>query len=165
MNRVQHYLVLGGARVLYASTGRLMAIKFISTLSASADVLALASLEVDLTQIPVGQSMTVKWRGKPVFIRHRRPEEIARAEKENADEMRDHQLDSARYKEGKPQWLVMLGICTHLGCVPIGEAGDYAVSYFHFFARIRISVCLSPTSFSSYSLSHIPSSPSIRQTN
>lgn len=65
----------------------------------------------------------IKWRGKPVFIRHRTAEEIEEANAVNVQSLRDPQTDEERVK--KPEWLVMLGICTHLGCVPIGEAGDF----------------------------------------
>jgi ubiquinol-cytochrome c reductase iron-sulfur subunit len=67
--------------------------------------------------------VTIKWRGKPVFIRHRTQEEIAEANSVSVAELRDPQTDADRVKQ--PEWLVVLGICTHLGCVPIGEAGDY----------------------------------------
>lgn len=67
--------------------------------------------------------MIIKWRGKPVFIRHRTPDEIEEANKVKVESLRDPQADSDRVKD--PEWLIMLGICTHLGCVPIGEAGDY----------------------------------------
>ena len=93
------------------------------TMNASKDVLALASLEVDLSSIDVGDSVTVKWRGKPVFIRHRTPEEIAEATDADVGSMRDPEADSERVKD--PNWLVVLGICTHLGCVPISGAGEY----------------------------------------
>lgn len=67
--------------------------------------------------------MIIKWRGKPVFIRHRTPDEIEEANKVKVESLRDPQADSDRVKN--PEWLIMLGICTHLGCVPIGEAGDF----------------------------------------
>ena len=92
-------------------------------MNASKDVLALASLEVDLSSIGVGDSVTVKWRGKPVFIRHRTPEEIAEANSADLGSMRDPETDESRVKD--PDWLVVLGICTHLGCVPINGAGDF----------------------------------------
>jgi ubiquinol-cytochrome c reductase iron-sulfur subunit len=91
----------------------------ISSLNPSADVLALSSIEVDISQIEVGQAITVKWRGKPVFIRHRTPEEIQAAEKVDVSTLRDPQPDSARVK--KPEWLIVVGVCTHLGCVPQGQ--------------------------------------------
>lgn len=65
----------------------------------------------------------IKWRGKPVFIRHRTPDEIEEANNVKVESLRDPQSDEDRVKQ--PEWLVMLGICTHLGCVPIGEAGDF----------------------------------------
>ncbi|KAF8461406.1 Rieske [2Fe-2S] iron-sulfur domain-containing protein [Kalaharituber pfeilii] len=96
---------------------------FLSTMSASADVLAMAKVEVDLSNIPEGKNVIIKWRGKPVFIRHRTPSEIEEANSVKIEALRDPQADADRVK--RPEWLIMLGICTHLGCVPIGEAGDY----------------------------------------
>ena len=91
----------------------------ISSLNPSQDVLALSSIEVDLSQIEVGQAITVKWRGKPVFIRRRTPEEIKTAEDVDVTTLRDPQPDSARVQ--KPEWLILVGVCTHLGCVPQGQ--------------------------------------------
>jgi len=116
------YFVLGGARFLYASAARLAVINAVATLSASADVLALAAVEVDLANIQLGQTITVKWRGKPVFIKHRTAEQIAEVAAPVAD-LRDQQTDAQRVKQ--PEWLIVLGVCTHLGCVPIPNAGDY----------------------------------------
>ena len=96
---------------------------YADTMNASKDVLALASLEVDLSSIAVGDSVTVKWRGKPVFIRRRTAAEIAEAETADIGTMRDPEPDANRVKD--PEWLVVLGICTHLGCVPINGAGDF----------------------------------------
>ena len=100
----------------------------IDQMNPSADVLALSSVEVDLSPIAVGQAITVKWRGKPIFIRHRTPEEIQEAEAVPLSELRDPQTDQQRVQ--KPEWLVVLGVCTHLGCVPLGNKpgenkGDY----------------------------------------
>lgn len=114
----------GGARFLYASAGRLAAMKFVSTMSASADVLALAALEVDTAKIDEGTTMTVKWRGKPVFIRHRNADEISSATECDVSTLRDQETDAERRKDD-PKWLVVLGVCTHLGCVPLANAGDY----------------------------------------
>jgi len=91
----------------------------ISSLNPSQDVLALASTEVDISQIEVGQAITVKWRGKPVFIRHRTPEEIKAAEDVDINTLRDPQADDKRIQ--KPEWLIVVGVCTHLGCVPQGQ--------------------------------------------
>ncbi len=99
---------------------------FIDSMNPSADVLALASTEVNLSPVLPGQEIKVMWRGKPVFIRHRTPEDIAKAKADDAGSLPDPQTDAERVKEGKEQWLVMLGICTHLGCVPLGKsAGEY----------------------------------------
>lgn len=117
------YFVLGSARFMYASAIRLAAIRLVSTMSASADVLALSSIEVDLSKIQLGSTITVKWRGKPVFIRRRTPAEISEAEAVNVSSLVDKQTDAVRVQ--KPEWLVVLGVCTHLGCVPISNAGDY----------------------------------------
>eukprot|EP01031_Cornospumella_fuschlensis_P033617 gene33617-40665_t len=117
------YFVLGGARFIYASAARLALIKFVSSMSASADVLALASAEFDIGNIAEGTTMTVKWRGKPVFIRHRTADEISREEAVDMGVLKDAQADKDRVKD--PEWLVVLGICTHLGCVPISGAGEY----------------------------------------
>jgi len=92
-------------------------------MSASADVLALASAEFDLDEISEGSTITVKWRGKPVFIRHRSAEEIEAEAGVSMAHLRDQETDDDRTI--KPQWLVVLGICTHLGCVPLSSAGDY----------------------------------------
>ena len=99
---------------------------FIDSMNPSADVLALASTEVDLSAVAEGQEIKVMWRGKPVFIRHRTAKEIELAQSVALSDLPDPQEDSARVKEGKAQWLIMVGVCTHLGCVPVGnESGDY----------------------------------------
>jgi ubiquinol-cytochrome c reductase iron-sulfur subunit len=95
------------------------------TLSPSADVLALASIEVDLSKVPMGQTIRVKWRGKPVFIRRRTAEEIATARQEAVTDLRDPQNDQDRVKIGHEEWLVVVGVCTHLGCVPLSNQGDF----------------------------------------
>lgn len=95
---------------------------FIDSLNPAADTLALASIEVDLSSIQEGQAITVTWRGKPVFIRRRTPDEIQTATKADGDEtLIDPETDADRVTEGKPEWLVIVGICTHLGCVPLGQ--------------------------------------------
>ena len=84
---------------------------------------ALATTEVDISQIEPGQSVTVLWRGKPVFIRRRTEEEIAKAKEVNLKDLKHPEKDEDRAKN--PEWLVMLGVCTHLGCVPLGDKGEY----------------------------------------
>lgn len=108
---------------MYASAVRLAVLKIVMSLSAAADVLAMSSLEVDLSNIQEGQTVTVKWRGKPVFIKNRSDEEIAAAGAVDATALRDPQTDAQRTVN--PKYLVVVGICTHLGCVPIAGAGDY----------------------------------------
>lgn len=91
----------------------------VNSMNPSADVLALSSTEVDLAPIEEGQSVTVIWRGKPVFVRYRTPREIVEAQDVDITELRDPETDAERVQE--PQWLVMIGICTHLGCIPKGQ--------------------------------------------
>jgi len=101
---------------------------FIHSMNPSRDVLALSTTEVDLAPIAVGQAVTVVWRGKPVFVRHRTAKEIEEARAVPLSQLPDPQPDQARVK--RDQWLVLVGICTHLGCVPLGQKptdarGDY----------------------------------------
>ena len=96
---------------------------FVDSMNPSADVLALSSTEVDISQVPEGQAITVLWRGKPVFVRHRTKAEIDKARSDDKADLKDPEPDSARVK--KPEWLVMVGVCTHLGCVPLGQKGDF----------------------------------------
>ena len=91
----------------------------INSMNPSADVLALASTEVDLSPIEEGQAVTVIWRGKPVFVRHRTALEIEQAQEVDVSQLRDPQTDAERTE--KPEWLVMIGVCTHLGCIPKGQ--------------------------------------------
>lgn len=119
--------MVGSMGVISASAAKSSVSEFLQTMAASADVLALAKVEVDLTTIPEGKNVIIKWRGKPVFIRHRTSDEISEARSTDWKSFRDPQPDEARVK--KPEWLVMLGVCTHLGCVPIGEAGDFGGWY------------------------------------
>lgn len=117
---------------LYITTGAVGAVGAAATLwplihqmNPDKSVLALASTEVDLTPIIEGQIVTIKWRGKPVFVSHRTKKEIDEARSVKLNELPDPQADDARVKKGKDQWLVVVGVCTHLGCVPIGHQGDY----------------------------------------
>jgi len=92
---------------------------FIDTMNPAADTLALSSTEVDLSPIEVGQSITVVWRGKPVFIRHRTQAEIDEADGVDVAGLIDPESDADRVED--PQWLIMVGVCTHLGCIPLGQ--------------------------------------------
>ena len=102
-----------------------MAWPLIDSLNPAADVLALSSTEVDLSTIDTGQTIRIKWRGKPVFIRRRTEEEIKTARSEQVSALPDPQKDEDRVKKGKDEWLVVLGVCTHLGCVPLADQGEY----------------------------------------
>ena len=117
---------------LYIATGAFGAVgaaalawPFIDQMNPDASAVALSSIEVDISSIEEGQSLTVKWRGKPVFIRNRTQAEIDEAKAVDVADLRDPQTDEERVKAGKENWLIMIGICTHLGCVPEGQKGDY----------------------------------------
>ncbi|CAF9941803.1 MAG: hsp70 nucleotide exchange factor fes1 [Alectoria fallacina] len=159
-NKTFQYFMVGGMGLLAAAGAKATVQDFLVNMSASADVLAQAKVEIDLAAIPEGKNVIIKWRGKPVFIRHRTADEIKEAEDTKWETLRDPQPDSDRVK--KPEWLIMLGtlppfpislpsstflpfpldrskqpssnlttkilmtgVCTHLGCVPIGESGDF----------------------------------------
>jgi ubiquinol-cytochrome c reductase iron-sulfur subunit len=95
----------------------------LETMNPAADTLALSSTEIDISGIELGQAIIAVWRGKPLFIRHRTAEEIDEARKVKLDDLRDRQTDEDRVK--KPDWLVLVGVCTHLGCIPLGtKPGD-----------------------------------------
>ena len=96
---------------------------FIDQMNPDKSVEALASTEVNISSVEPGKSITVLWRGKPVFIKRRTPEEIAEAKKVKLDDLKHPERDEDRVK--KEEWLVMLGICTHLGCVPLSNKGEY----------------------------------------
>ena len=128
---------------LYIATGMAGAVgaaavawPFIDQMRPDASTLALASVEVDVAQLEPGMSLTVKWRGKPVFIRNRTPEEIEAAKTVLLSELPDQDArnanapdataeDANRAAPGKENWLIMVGVCTHLGCVPLGQQGDF----------------------------------------
>ncbi|TNE32054.1 MAG: ubiquinol-cytochrome c reductase iron-sulfur subunit [Alphaproteobacteria bacterium] len=96
-------------------------VPLIDTMNPAADTLAMATTEVDLSGIEVGQTRVVKWQGKPVFIKRRTEEEIAQAIADDEADLRDPQKDSDRTQ--KPEWLIVVGVCTHLGCIPQGSKG------------------------------------------
>nr|WP_281502910.1 ubiquinol-cytochrome c reductase iron-sulfur subunit [Ancylobacter crimeensis] len=129
---------------LYIATGAMGAVgaaalvwPFISQLQPDASVLALSSTEVDLSQIQEGQIVTVKWRGKPVFVWNRTADDVAKARDVPVGQLIDPiarnanlpadapATDENRAAKDREKWLVVIGICTHLGCVPIGHAGEY----------------------------------------
>jgi ubiquinol-cytochrome c reductase iron-sulfur subunit len=118
---------------LYIATGAAGAVAlgsvlwpFVSQMAPDAQTVAAgAPVELDLSPIAEGQGVKLFWRGKLIFVRHRTAKEIEDAQKVELSALLDPQPDSARTKAGKAQWLVVFGNCTHLGCVPIGQAGDY----------------------------------------
>lgn len=108
----------------------------VDQMNPSADVQALSSIEVDVADIEPGTQITVKWLGKPVFIRRRTPEEIEAGRAVTLDELPDQGAENANLADADAsdenrtldeagEWLVMMGVCTHLGCVPLGDAGDF----------------------------------------
>ena len=128
---------------LYISTAAVGAVTvgaaawpLVNQMNPSADVAALSSIEVDLNDLEPGSQLTVKWLGKPVFIRRRTDEEISAAREVKLEDLPDKKAQNANLKDGdasdkfrtldeKGEWLVMMGVCTHLGCVPLGDAGDF----------------------------------------
>ncbi|XP_015516421.1 cytochrome b-c1 complex subunit Rieske, mitochondrial-like [Neodiprion lecontei] len=121
----------------------------LSSMSPSADVLALAQLEVKLNDIIEGKTKVFKWRGKPLFVTHRTQEIIDRERLTKMSDLRDPEPDDKRVQH--PEWLIVVGICTHLGCVPIPNSGDFAGGYYcpchgsHYDASARIRKGPAPT--------------------
>jgi ubiquinol-cytochrome c reductase iron-sulfur subunit len=112
---------LNVAAVSFAGVGAVVALApLIIQMSPSADVLALASTEVDISKIQPGQGIKVSWRKQPVFVRNLTPAEVAQANAVPLSELRDPQTLGQRTKPGKANWLITMGVCTHLGCVPLG---------------------------------------------
>jgi ubiquinol-cytochrome c reductase iron-sulfur subunit len=97
----------------------------IDQMNPSADTLALSSIEYDISKVPLGQQVTIAWRKQPLFVRHRTPQEIAEAVAADNTPMKDPQKDADRVKPGKSEWLILIGVCTHLGCTPTFGGGDY----------------------------------------
>merc|ERR1711962_99219 len=125
--KMTSYMVVGAGAVATVYSAKVIVRSFVSMLSPAADVVALSKIEIKLSSIPEGRSMTFKWRGKPLFLRHRTDEEIATESAVDTANLRDPQTDEERVKN--PKFLVLLGVCTHLGCVPIADAGDFGGYY------------------------------------
>ncbi|MGI8610864.1 MAG: ubiquinol-cytochrome c reductase iron-sulfur subunit [Sphingomicrobium sp.] len=144
------------AAVSFAGVGAVAAtLPLITQMNPSADVLALASTEVDISKIAPGQAIKTVWRKQPVFVRNLTPAEIQSANRVPLGDLRDPQSLAERTKPGKPNWLITLGVCTHLGCVPLGTAegenrGEYG-GYFcpchgsHYDTAARIRKGPAPT--------------------
>jgi ubiquinol-cytochrome c reductase iron-sulfur subunit len=129
------YIATGMAGVVGAGA---FAWPFIDQMRPDASTLALSTIEVDVSALEPGMSLTAKWRGKPVFIRNRTEEEIKAAQDVKLEELKDPMARNANLAsdaqatdidrsagEGKENWLVMIGVCTHLGCIPLGQQGEY----------------------------------------
>lgn len=112
------FLALATASTAMAGTA-LALWPFIDSMNPAQDILATAETEIDLSPIAVGQRITVKWRGKPVFIVHRTDEEIQRARADDNSRLIAPERDEGRVQ--RPEWLIVVGICTHLGCIPLGQ--------------------------------------------
>jgi len=97
----------------------------INQMNPDASVLALSSIEYDLSKIEEGAAVTIKWRGTPVFVRHRTQKEIDEAGAVPMADLKDPESDEARVMKGHDQWLIMIALCTHLGCIPVGESGEF----------------------------------------
>ena len=118
---------------LYIATGTVGAVgaaavvwPLVSQMNPDASTIAAgAPVEVDLAPVAEGQVIKVFWRSKPIFISHRSKKEIDEAQKVDVKTLPDPQPDSARIKQGHDQWLVLIGICTHLGCIPLAHQGQY----------------------------------------
>jgi len=121
------YLMSGALGVTGAYTATSIVNGLLGSMSASADVLALAKIEINLDDVPEGKACVFKWRGKPLFVRHRTAEEIAREEAVDPATLRHAEHDNERCKDSK--YLVVIGVCTHLGCVPIANAGEFGGYY------------------------------------
>ena len=111
-------LTAGAGAAIFAGS---IAVPLVSSMNPSKDVLAVSSVEIDLAPIPVGSGITVMWQGKPIFIRHRSEKEIADVRAVPMSALADPAKDQDRVKSGHEQWVVLVGICTHLGCIPNGN--------------------------------------------
>lgn len=118
------FLVMSTAAVTCAGLVA-AAVPFIRSLSPDAGELAVGTTEVDISKIKEGDTITVMWRGTPVFVRHRTKLEIEEARDTPLSELKDPETDEARVKKGMEQWLIVVAVCTHLGCVPLSYKGDY----------------------------------------
>ena len=127
-NRRDFIYIAAGAGAVGAVAAA--AIPLIGQMNPAADTLALASIEYDLSKVAEGQQVVIKWRSKPLFVRYRTKKEIQEAQNVDIKTLRDPQADSDRVKKGHEQYLIVVGVCTHLGCVPLGTKqgdprGDY----------------------------------------
>ena len=133
---------LNVAAVSFAGVGTVAAIApLLVQMSPPADVLALSTTEVDISKVQVGQRIKAQWRKQPIFVAHLTPKEIAEAQAVAASSLRDPQTLQERTKPGQANWLVVIGVCTHLGCIPIGTGeGENRGSYDGWFCPCHGSV-------------------------
>jgi len=139
LHNAEHGETIDGSKrdFIYIATGAVaaagaasLAWPLVAQMGKAADTLAAGSVEIDVSGLDEGQQLKVLWRGKPVFVRHRTAKEITEAENTDVSDCPDPQLDSERLipdTAGKlrPEFLVMIGVCTHFGCIPVGEQGDF----------------------------------------
>jgi len=125
--KMSKYLITGAGAVACVYGAKAIVRGIVANLSPAANVVALSKIEIKMEDVPEGRSMTFKWRGKPLFVRHRTDEEIDREANVDVSTLRDPQTDAERVQD--PKFLVIVGVCTHLGCVPISDAGDYGGYY------------------------------------
>jgi ubiquinol-cytochrome c reductase iron-sulfur subunit len=113
--------------VVAAAAGGAAAVAWplIDQMNPASDTLAQSSIEYDVSKVPLGQQVTVLYRKQPLFVRHRTPQEIAEAVAADHVPMKDPATDASRVKPGKAEWLVLIGVCTHLGCTPTFGGGEY----------------------------------------
>ena len=116
------HIAAGAAAV---GAGVMMAWPLVNQMNPAADTLALSTIEFDLTKVAEGMQVVIKWQGKPVFVRYRTPAEIQEASSTPLSALKDPEADADRIKAGHEQYLVVIGSCTHLGCVPTFNSGDY----------------------------------------
>ncbi|XP_060818627.1 cytochrome b-c1 complex subunit Rieske, mitochondrial-like isoform X3 [Bombus pascuorum] len=121
------YFVTATTGVCAVYSAKTVVHNLVASMSAAGNVLALAKIEVKLDNIPEGKNAVFKWRGKPLFVRHRSQKEIDKEAQVDVASLRDPQVDTDRTRD--PKWLIVLGVCTHLGCVPIANAGDFGGYY------------------------------------
>uniref|UniRef100_A0A2K5DUM1 Cytochrome b-c1 complex subunit Rieske, mitochondrial n=1 Tax=Aotus nancymaae TaxID=37293 RepID=A0A2K5DUM1_AOTNA len=121
------YLATATTAVGVTYAAKSIVTQFVSSMSASADVLAMSKIEIKLSDITEGKNMAFKWRGKPLFVHHRTQREIEQEAAVKLSQLTDPQHDLDRVK--KPEWMILIGVCTHLGCVPIANAGDFGGYY------------------------------------
>ncbi len=122
-NRRDFIHIAAGAAAVGA--GAMVVWPLVNSMNPAADTLALSTIEFDLTKVQEGQQVVIKWQGKPVFVRYRTPAEVEVARETPMGDLKDPETDADRVKAGHQQFLVVIGSCTHLGCVPTFGSGDY----------------------------------------